>query len=562
MLKTVVLSSLEKVKPEGNFGAEVKKFTALKNDPLSFQIAFKLENTDAKSDPVHIRIESELDVSLYYVGYVPVIHTDNVGFDNPPPVGIYPDMLHKRQINPKIVDEGYPWASSTFEVGEDKRINAYNDAWQSIWLIVNENGKNMPTGKHNVTVKFLTNCGKTVAAKCVVSVEIIDAKLPQQKLYCTNWFHCDCLADAYGVEVFSEEFFVLLKNYAACAAKNGQNMILLPAFTPPLDTPIGTERKTVQLVKIAAENDEYTFDFSLMKRFIDVCLSAGIKYFEHSHLFTQWGAVAAPKICAMVNGKYKKIFGWETKASGKKYKKFLEQYIPAMLKFLKGEKLDKRTLFHIADEPTESNRVTYTAAVNTVGSLLDGYMVGDALSDVVFYEQGIVKTPIAKTRDAIDFVGKCDNLWIYYTGEEIKGGMSNRLIPIPSERNRMIGVQMYYFDIKGFLHWAYNYYYGVLSHGKFDPKYEVNTFAGGGTSYLVYTGANGEPIQSMRQKVFYEGINDMRALETLEKLTSREYCMKLINDTFGEMNFYKAPKTAEQLLQFRERVNKEIKKRV
>ena len=451
MLKTVVLSSLEKVKPEGNFGAAKQNFTALKNEPLSFQIAFKLEDTTAKSEAIHVRIESELPVSLFYVGYVPVIHVDNVGFDNPPPVGIYPDMLHKRQINPKIVDEGYPWASSTFEVGENKRINAYNDAWQSMWLTVNENGKGLKAGKYKIKVKFLTNCGKDVAAECVVPVEIINAVLPKQKLYCTNWFHCDCLADAYGVELWTDEFFVLLKNYAECAAKNGQNMILLPAFTPPLDTPVGCERKTVQLVGVTAENQNYTFDFSLMKRFIDVCLSAGIKYFEHSHLFTQWGAVAAPKICATVDGRYKKIFGWETKASGRRYKKFLEQYIPAVLEFLRGEKLVKRTLFHIADEPTESNRPTYTAAVNTVGNLLDGYMVGDALSDVVFYEQGIVKTPIAKTRDAIDFVGKCDNLWVYYTGEEINKGMSNRLITIPSERNRMIGIQMYYFDVKGFL---------------------------------------------------------------------------------------------------------------
>lgn len=61
---------------------------------------------------------------------------------------------------------------------------------------------------------------------------------------------------------------------------------------------MGKERPTAQLVGVTLKNGGYSFDFSLMERYIRIMLKCGIKYFEHSHLFTQWGAKASPKIIA------------------------------------------------------------------------------------------------------------------------------------------------------------------------------------------------------------------------------------------------------------------------
>ena len=38
------------------------------------------------------------------------------------------------------------------------------------------------------------------------------------------------------------------------------------------------------------------------------------------------------------------------------------------------------------------------------------------------------------------------------------GGYSNRFIAMPSYRTRSIGMQMFGYGIKGFLHWGYNFY--------------------------------------------------------------------------------------------------------
>ena len=560
MLDLMLLSSLHRVFPQSCPNAPLSRLSGFENEPLSFQAAFKLQKTadGPRTLPIFVRTESDLDISTYLVGYVPVLHTD-MGIGGEPAPGLIGDMLLPKKTNPPVVKMGYPWKEHFFEQGEELTLNAANDSWQALWLIVNENQKAMKPGDHPVTVRFFNGLDGTEIDSRVLTVSILPARLPRQTLKYTNWFHCDCLADYYNVEMFSDRFFEILRNYVATAVKNGMNMLLTPTFTPPLDTPVGHERRTAQLVKITVENGKYRFDFSLLKRFLDVCRSAGMEYFEHAHLFTQWGAVAAPKIIATVNGREKQIFGWKTDAAGKKYRDFLHAYLPALTEFLRQEKLEKKMLFHLSDEPSEKNAEGYRRAKAAVGDLLDGFMTGDALSQYLFYEQGLVQTPIAVTRTVGDFVGKCKHLWCYYTGGQIQDGLSNRILVVPPERNRMIGIQMYVSRVEGFLHWGYNYYYDRLSQGLYDPKFNPCGYNNNpGTAYSVYPGRNGEAIQSIHQKSFHEALVDMRALALMEKRCGRQACEALIEKHFGKVDFYTAPASPEQFLSFRQAVNDAI----
>lgn len=163
--------------------------------------------------------------------------------------------------------------------------------------------------------------------------------LPKQTLIHTQWFHCDCLATWYGVEVFSEDHWKIIERYVKTAADHGVNMILTPIFTPPLDTAVGGERPTVQLVDVEKNGSTYSFGFDKLKRWVDMCRSNGIEYFEFSHLFTQWGAKHAPKIVAKENGELKRIFGWDTDATAEEYKSFLDQFLPELVRFIEDNGL-------------------------------------------------------------------------------------------------------------------------------------------------------------------------------------------------------------------------------
>lgn len=564
MIQTELYSDLMLITPEQGTAAQpLRQYTICKNEPFSFQMAYKLvPDAGSKIEEQHffVRVTTQLDINFYHVGCVFVPHSFSK-IQPALPAGMYPDILYPKKTNAPVVKQtvrggaGYRY----IEIGETHSLAAYNDTWGQLWFTVNEDGGQMPAGNHTVIIQLFNTVNEMVG-QSQLALEVLDVELPEQRLYYTNWFHNDCLADFYGLEVFSEDYFAVMKDFLATAVKNGMNMVLLPGFTPPLDTAIGEERMTVQLVGVKREQGRYSFDFSLMKRYIDVAKEAGIRYFEHSHFFTQWGAAHAPKIVGQVDGKCKRIFGWDTDASGEEYVGFLRAYIPQLLAFLRAEGLDKTTLFHVSDEPREEHLGTYEKAAAAVKDLLQGYTVGDALSDYRFYESGLVSTPIVSTDKAMDFVGECDDLWLYYTGNECFDGLANRMIHVPRERNRSLGYMLYYYNVKGFLHWGYNYYYGRLAHGLYDPAgHPCCGFPNAGTSYSVYPGRNRKPLQSIHQKIFTDGLTDIRALQLLESLADREICEKLIEDHMGVPNFFNTPQTPEEMIAFRQAVNNKIR---
>ena len=70
-----------------------------------------------------------------------------------------------------------------------------------------------------------------------------------------------------------------------------------------MDTASGSERMSCQLVRIRKCGAKYRFDFKLLRRWVELAQKCGMKYFEMSHLFTQWGAKFTPKIEVMVAGR-------------------------------------------------------------------------------------------------------------------------------------------------------------------------------------------------------------------------------------------------------------------
>ena len=180
-----------------------------------------------------------------------------------------------------------------------------------------------PAGEYGIELQLIKEGEVVCSAKQKVTV--IGTELPKLDIMHTEWMHADCLADYYHVEVFSEEHWKLLENYFQEYVKRDCNMMLTPLFTSPLDTAIGLERTTCQLIDVEVKDGEYVFGFEKLKRWIDLCKKCGIEYFEMSHLFSQWGAKYAPKVVATVNGKKEKIFGWHTPAVGE-YTKFLERF--------------------------------------------------------------------------------------------------------------------------------------------------------------------------------------------------------------------------------------------
>ena len=557
MLKTKIISSLVKVYTDSSFD-ELKPFgriSMLKGERISFQLVLQYvkEATDGKFTERKLYTPRVLGALSQYVTLREV---RNVGVELP----TLPDLADSdyERLTPGL----YP--DVLCPLGNGGRVNARVLFPSSVWIDVEVPENAEAAGESEITVELLNDNGEIEGTESI-TVDLIDAILPEQTLIMTQWFHCDCLANYYDVEVFSEKHWNIIENFARVAQRNGINTLLTPTFTPPLDTTVGGERLTTQLVGVTVENGKYSFNFDLLDRWVEMCDRVGIKYFEIAHLFTQWGAKHAPKIMATVDGEYKKIFGWETDAQADEYVSFLRQFLSEFLSHMKKNGNDKRCFFHISDEPTREQIESYCKAKASISDLLDGYVTMDALSDYSFFEQGIVTTPISNLNSISAFVNKdIPDLWAYYCCGECSK-VSNRLIAMPSCRNRSIGMQLYKYGIVGFLQWGFNFYSNQGSSDTVDPytNGSGDSWVPSGDTLSVYPGFKGTALESLRLAIFYDALQDMRAMKLCESLYSKKEVISEIEKIFGQtLTFYTCAKTDDVMLAIRERINEMIKAKI
>ncbi|MBR5309361.1 MAG: DUF4091 domain-containing protein [Clostridia bacterium] len=523
-----------------------REITLMKNEAGSFQLAFSFDNDEEIPPKFELLVKSPIKkhIRAYEVGSVAVMkvgyyYSDEWFLRKTP--GLYPDYLRA--------------------IGKDEKLYAPQKTWQSILFNVNEALGELPVGEHSVEVTLRSCHGDRKQVSEKFTVKVVDAILPKQSLTVTNWVHYDCMSHFSACKPFSARFRRVFKSYITLAARNGQNMILTPAFTPPLDTAVGKERPTVQLVGVEKDKNGYKFDFSLMEKFVETALECGVEKFEHSHMFTQWGAYHAPKIVVRENGRSVKKFGWHTDAHGEEYTEFVSAYIPAVIEFLKSKGWLDRFFFHVSDEPVPKNIESYSKASELMHKLLGDLPSGDALSDYRFYNEGVVKTPIAVSRTIDTFIGKCDNLWLYFTGGESKDYLSNRLIGMPPERNRILGLQLYYYNIKGFLQWAFNAHHTTLNEAGFVNPYmssDNSRHYVGGTSYLVYPEVDGA-TPSLRLLYFRDLMQDVRACQLLESFVGRDRVVAIIDGIIPNFGI-RCRITRAQMQKVRDTVNSEIAK--
>ncbi|MBP3604973.1 MAG: DUF4091 domain-containing protein [Clostridia bacterium] len=559
MIQTKIVSSLEKALLEENIEGfqPLDRISALKGERLSFQLLHTFRPSPAMDPLERNRAKCKLKAEGELIQYATLRDVCNVPVERPTVEkavgdedyiskrpGLFPDLLRPLHYENSVICAPNLLASVWVEINIPEDISA-GEYVLKFMLDASESGKGF--------------------AESVITVEVINAVIPKEDIYLTQWMHCDCLANYYNVEVWSERHWEIVENFARVAVKNGINMLLTPVFTPPLDTEIGGERRTTQLVGVKKDADGYSFDFSLLDRWVEMCDRIGIKYFEISHLFTQWGAHHAPKVMAMVDGEYKRIFGWDTEAAGESYAAFLRAFLKALLCHMKKNGNDQRCFFHISDEPGIAHLESYKAAKAIVSEILEGYTIMDALSKYEFYKDGLVETPIPASNHIAPFIeANAPNLWTYYCCSQTQK-VSNRFIAMTSFRNRSIGFQMYKYDIVGFLHWGYNFYANYGSVDVINPylQQDGDGWVSPGDAYSVYPSHTGEALESLRIVVFYEALQDMKAMKLCEKYYGKAAVVKEIDAAIGtSVTFDTCAKSADAILKLREKINAMIKSAV
>ncbi len=550
MLNVKIVSSLEKV----FLGDKIDQFAAIDHIAAASgeRISFQLLIETIPSVDSHKYAEIEVSVCDEFKGYATV---DEVGYV-PAEMPVYADRCDDDYITKTpglFPDVLYP-------VKDGKAKTRRYDL--CVLFVTVDLQKDMVAGEYPLSIAITDQRDGSV---CTAKIDICVApvSIAENDLIFTQWFHCDSIADYHGVEMMSEAHWQLIEQYIKTAARTGIMMLLTPLFTPPLDTAVGGERPTMQLVGVRLENGEYSFDFSLLERWVELCHKYGIRYFELSHLYTQWGVECCPKIVVSVDGKEEKLFGWHTAAQGEAYRTFLAAFLPKLTDRLEKMGIAQQCYFHISDEPSlkrEHDFENYKAAKEFLAPYLQGFKMVDALSNIEFYDKGLIDTPICATNHIEPFMERdIKERWCYYCCSQ--GDLvGNRFFAMPSYRNRILGVQMYVGEMVGFLQWGYNFYYSARAERKINPfvTSDGDRAWPSGDPYSVYPYEDGA-IESIRTKVFYDALQDRMLLKQLEQKIGRQAVLDLIYEIAGEkIDFAHYPRNSEFLIKLHDEVLKAL----
>lgn len=559
-IRSRILSALVKVfeNEDPPSEPESRTLTALRGDRVSFQIAYL---ADEKCEAT-VKLDSPLSdfISLRTVEYVTA---GMIGY----PEQIEEDRNYLRKTGGKFPDP--------LREVKDGKLSLRKHKYRTLWLEV-KLPRDVEPGDYSIAVSLVSADG-TLLCEDRQKLTVLPAELPPQELIHTEWFHADCLADYYGTQAFDEKHWRLIENFMRAAVDRGVNMIYTPIFTPPMDTAETAERTTVQLVKIFRDGGEYRFDFTLLDRYVKLALDCGYQWFEMSHFLggneTGYHAV---KIMAEVDGVSCKLFDHNAadphnRLDGEDYPHFLSVFIPALRAELRRLGVEQQCYFHLHDEPRTAQYEVYKHAKELIGPLLDGVKVMDALCRVRYYNDGLVPCPVANIAYLPDFDAvEIPERWTYYCCSE-GVGFTNRFLAMRLARTRAIGILLYKYRIDGFLHWGYNFYNscGSLRHiNPYQTPDSVNpgneAFAGfpAGDAFAVYPGADGHPEDSVRWLAIESGLNDLRLCRALEKLTSREYVLSLIEGDLSQpITTTEFPTSDYYYINLRNRLNREFANR-
>lgn len=546
LLSAEVVSSLEKVlcRPEKSW-RDFGELSGLRGERLSFQVAVKSKDAeyvncrpaDGFPYPDWLRIRLVESVPCYHPG----INGDDDLLATVP--SLLPDPL--------------------MELDEHSRISRQN--WHAFFINVTI-PRDAPVGELEIPLQVDAHgyFGEKSSLSVSKTIRIFETVMPdRQDANIINWFYADCIMAQHNVECWSEEHWALLEKYAKNYAEHGSTLILTPLWTVSLDIAPGKQRPKCQLLDITEVDGKYEFKLDRLERWIHMIRKVGIRGLEISHVYTQWGAKHCPGIFVKdKDGVETMRFGWECSAVSPEYTDFLRQLFAVLIPFLRQHGFDSTNCyFHVSDEPTLDHLESYSAAVHALRPLLDGFPMIDALSHFEFYERGLVTHPVPDFQHLKPFFEvDLEERWWYYAGSG--KNMPGRYIGQPSRRNRVIGILMAFLGLDGgFLHWGYNNH-STFHSTRFDidPYKETDWGRSGcsGCGFLVYPGPDG-PVDSIRNEVFFEAIQDYRALKALEAKIGRQGMIDVIVSSLpadaAPLAVNAVPKSNSWLLSLRNAVN-------
>jgi hypothetical protein len=489
-------SSLTRVFPNTKPGSSKFDVLAARNSTVSFQACVRNNRI------YRLRINGELadadglNSRVRLVGMVPLPHgTPNTEASEVDGLGSLPGF---------VPDPLLPETEALIGPRESR----------SYWITLKIPADAQP-GVRQLKFRFLLGDFREVT-EMPVTLEISPFVIkPRHDFPVTHWWRGEATWDYYKTGMFEDaRWWDLTRNQLKNMLDHGSDVVYVPML---FDRRESFKRPCQLLVVDEPEPGKYTFDWSQVKRFTDMCKDIGFTQFEWSHLWIYWGVENGMRVYKKEGDKYVMLWPADTGAFSETYLNFLRQFLPEFHKFLVAEELLDHSYFHLSDEPGAGQHVeNYKRARQVLRELAPWMKVMDALSNIEYGKQGLTDIPIPMVNAAQAYIDAKIPHWVYYCCAP-QGPWLNRFLDTPLPKVRMSGWLFYRLGAKGFLHWGFNYWHLMEQEKIGDPFTDASN--GGwpsipyGDPFMIYPGKDG-PIDSIRWEVFAESLQDYAILQT------------------------------------------------
>ena len=547
MILTKAISALEKPFADQSISdfEERNTLSALRGERVSFQLAYiyKMDEVEKREWTLYHPVISgalapfttlsavrNIGVQKPCVGTKAAMSDENYLRTRP---GLFPDLLTP--------------------LGVDNKFVATSEILNSIWIDIDIPESTDLSGAKTLTVDIIRNKDNEKVASHTYTVDILPVALPEEKVLYTQFFYHACISGYYGLEEYSARHWEIMESYLSLARREGMNTLF---------TPIAL----VRLTKLGPQ--KYRADLSRFKRYLAMANHLGYKKIEISHLFTAGNCAYVHNLAYYEGGEKKSMKGMS--ATDSEVTAAIRTLLSSIIRYMKKYDDDSRLIFHVADEPSADKIENFRAARATIKDLIDPYDGVDAVygtSEAIasYYNEGLIRCPSPETPHVEHFCSLgIEKLWTYYCcGPTEK--YSNRFIAQKSAVTRSLAMQMYKFNIHGFLHWGINYYGGGDCGGWTLPYVDqsAQNWVSAGDSFTLYPSVSGTPYESIRAVLMQEVLQDIRAMQLCESLYSREEVVSAIEAVFGkELHFDTCETTVSGMEAIREKINDMIKARI
>ena len=349
--------------------------------------------------------------------------------------------------------------------------------------------------------EVIAACGGTrVALPLVLTVYAL--VLPDQRhVMVTEWFSTGRFAEFHGTDSKDpEQYFKMLRVYADNMSEHRQNVF----------------RVGLELIRSTQTADgKFRFDFSRFDRSAQVFWDTGRMDRLETGFVAHFGPEGWSGRQMLLND-----FSVQDEATGRRKriggKEFLPQFLPALVKHLNEKGWLEKTLFHIADEPSDNNIVAYREAADFVHRCAPELRRLDAIETT--HCRGCLEVWIPKLDHLATWESEFEEsrrqgneLWFYTVGIFQGGSLPNKTVDVPLVESRLMHWLNYRYGLTGYLHWGFNSWTG-------DPWGAPGQHNGDG--WHVYP-AKGGLLNSLRWEQMCAGLQDYECLWLLEDKIAR-----------------------------------------